>query len=61
MKKFILPALLLLSSLAVLAQDEEHSAEYNFGKKYAIPIIIVVILVIVLIIWAIMRKKKKTP
>ena len=62
MKKFFLPAVMLLVSLAVFAQDEEeHSAEYNFGKKYAIPIVIVVILIIVLIVWAIMRKRKKTP
>ena len=64
MKKFFLQAILLLTSVAVFAQDgdgEEHSAAYNFGEKYAIPIVIGVIVLIVVIIWAIRRKKNPPP
>ncbi|MBS1921054.1 MAG: hypothetical protein JST17_12455 [Bacteroidetes bacterium] len=60
MKKFFLQAFLLFCSFAAFAQDEEeNSAAYKFGEKYAIEIIIAVIVLIVVIIWAIVRKKKK--
>jgi LPXTG-motif cell wall-anchored protein len=64
MKKFFLPTLLVLSSFAVFAQEdqEEHSAAYEFGRKNAIPILIGVIILIVLIIgWIRSRKKKNEP
>jgi NADH:ubiquinone oxidoreductase subunit 6 (subunit J) len=62
MKKYLLQAMLLFTSVAAFAQDEEeHSAEYNFGKKYAIEIILGVIVVIVLIIWAVRKKKNPPP
>jgi LPXTG-motif cell wall-anchored protein len=61
MKKYFLQAMLMLVSLATFAQEEEHDAAYNFGRKNAVPIIIGVVVVIVLIIWMVMRRKKKTP
>lgn len=62
MKKYFLQTIFLLASLAAFAQDEEeNSAAYKFGEKYAIEIIIAVIVLLVVIIWAIVRKKKKSP
>jgi flagellar biogenesis protein FliO len=62
MKKYFLQALLLFSSLTAIAQDgEQHSGAYNFGYKYAIPIIIAVIALIIFIIWLVMKKKKTPP
>lgn len=62
MKKIFLQSLLLFTTIAAFAQgEEEHSAAYNFGKKYAIEIILGVIVVIVLIILAIRRKKNPPP
>lgn len=62
MKKYLLQAILLLSSFAVFAQDDEqNSAAYKFGEKYALEIIIAVIILIVVIIWAIVKKRKNNP
>ncbi|HVT83741.1 MAG TPA: DUF6479 family protein [Chitinophagaceae bacterium] len=62
MKKIFLQLLLLFTSIAAFAQDnEEKSAAYKFGEKYAIEIIIAVIVLIVVIIWAIRRKKNQPP
>ena len=61
MKKIFLPALMLLTSLAVFAQDddEKHSAAYEFGRKNTVPILIGVVVLIVLIIILIRSRKKK--
>lgn len=62
MKKILLPFFFLFTAIAAFAQDDEqNSAAYKFGEKYAIPIILVVVLIIGLIIWAIVRKKKTPP
>jgi putative copper export protein len=62
MKKYFLQTILLFASVAAFAQDDEqHSAAYNFGEKYAIEIILGVIVLIVLIILAIRRKKNPPP
>ena len=63
MKKFFLPAILLLTTIAAFAQDEEkHSAEYNWGEKNTVPILIGVVVVIVgIILWVRSRKKKGNP
>ena len=64
MKKIFLPALLLLTSLAVFAQEdqEEHSAAYEFGRKNAVPILIgVIVLIVLIIVWIRSRKKKSEP
>ena len=62
MKKYLLQAALLLTSIVAFGQDqEEHSSAYNFGEKNAVPILVGVILVIVLIVVLVVRKKRKTP
>jgi LPXTG-motif cell wall-anchored protein len=59
MKKSILAiAFLFFSFITMIAQEEEHSAEYKWGERNALWVILGVILVIILIIWAIRRKKK---
>jgi LPXTG-motif cell wall-anchored protein len=60
MKKYLLSAaLLLFTSVGVFAQDEEeHSAEYNWGEKNAIWVILAFIAVIVAVIWAVRRRKR---
>lgn len=60
MKKSLLSAtFLLFSFLSVFAQEEEqHSAEYNWGEKNAVWVIIGLVVVIILIVWAVRRKKK---
>ena len=59
MKKFISSILLLFISIVTFAQDEEqHSAEYNWGEENAIPVIIGVIVVIILVVWLIRRNRK---
>jgi LPXTG-motif cell wall-anchored protein len=62
MKKLLFQALLLLTSSAIFAQNEEqHSAEYNWGEKNAIYVIIgLVVLIVVIFVW-IRNRKKKTP
>ncbi|HYM93153.1 MAG TPA: LPXTG cell wall anchor domain-containing protein [Chitinophagaceae bacterium] len=61
MKKYLLQAILLLTSTAVFAQNnQEHSAAYNWGEKNALYIILGVILVIVVIV-IVARRKKKSP
>lgn len=62
MKKYLLPILLLFISFTSLAQNEEqHSAEFNWGEKNAVYVIIGVILVIVLVIIWLVKRKKKPP
>lgn len=62
MKKYLLPILLLFISFTSLAQNEEqHSAEFNWGEKNAVYVIIGVILVIVLVIIWLIKRKKKPP
>ena len=64
MKKIFLPALLLLSSLAVFAQEqeEEHSGAYEFGRKNAIPIVIgVIVLIVLIVLWVRRRNKGSEP
>ncbi|MBK5273002.1 MAG: hypothetical protein JJE22_18535 [Bacteroidia bacterium] len=59
MKKFISSLALLFISIAVFAQDEEeHSAEYQWGERNAVPVIIGVIVVIILVIWLVRRNRK---
>ena len=62
MKKFFLPALLLLTSLAVFAQEDKDDKYYEFGRKNAVPILIgVIVLIVLIIIWIRSRKKKSEP
>ena len=60
MKKFLLTLLPLLTSIFLFAQDQEdHSAEYNWGEKNALWVIIgVAIVIILIIVWFVRRKKK---
>jgi len=62
MKKFLLQAILLLFAavpIFVFAQDEEeHSAEYQWGERNAVWVILGVIVIIIVVIRAVRRKKK---
>ena len=62
MKKIFLQALLLLTSVAAFAQDQEqHSAEYNWGEKNAVYVIIGVVVLIIVIVYMVRSRKKKVP
>ena len=64
MKKLFLPAILLLTTIAAFAQEENetHDKYYEFGRKNAVPILIgVVVLIVVIIMWVRSRKNKSEP
>jgi LPXTG-motif cell wall-anchored protein len=60
MKKSLLSAaLFLFACISIFAQDEEeHSAEYNWGERNALWVVLGVVIVIVLIIVVVRRRKK---
>jgi NADH:ubiquinone oxidoreductase subunit 6 (subunit J) len=62
MKRFLLQAILLLFvavPVFVFAQDEEHSAEYQWGERNAIWVILAAIAIIILVVRAVLKKKKR--